>query len=259
MTRRPGTRPRLGNIGFDRTKFAVEDPGLEEKRLEAVQISNREVIRNRASRHLRRLASEHGLDNSVRQLFDKKGRPPPHITLASMMRQYRQMEKQEGWLFAINEELHSRLKELHPVRYRFEVASLRARLRARGEARRTVYARAALDDKTPRLAPKLAAAVGEAIRREIAPKEKAFISADVPNESADMLGARQIQKMMKYVFYDYLPEGDTSVPDDPEAQYEYLAAALNESESQRAKLQENMYELREFIESADLVTRGKNA
>gem|GEM_PF-3778073 len=101
----------------------------------------------------------------------------------------------------------------------------------------------------------MSAAIGEALTLEFAQKERSVVSEFLPHREADLLGSRQIQKMMKFVFYDHLPEGDDSVPEDPVAQYRYLAAALNEAESQRAKLHENMYELREFIESADMVAR----
>ena len=264
MTRRPtltGMRPLMGNVTYVRDDHALDDPELEKKRLQMVALWRRGQIKAKAVRHIRRIANEHGLAQSVTQLFDRNGLPPQNVSLASMMRQYRQLKKQQGWLMAINEELRSRLKRLDLVRYHSERADALRRLRERREERAELYRDAASSASgnadSVQLPPKLAAAIREAIELEIKPKEKLVSERVQAPELTDILGSRQVQKMMKHVFSEYLPIGDKTVPANITVQFSYLAAALREAEWLEATTRMNLYDLQEFIESADLLASSR--
>gem|GEM_PF-5647199 len=91
MTETPAPKAKrelIGQITYDPANHAFEDETLEHARRKSVSVWRRRSVRQQVVKHLRRIASEHGLTNEVGQFFNNKGYPPPHITLASMLRMY---------------------------------------------------------------------------------------------------------------------------------------------------------------------------
>lgn len=250
-------RNTIGNVTYDNNKRKMVDPALEEQRLKLFWDARRRMVRTMAKDHLRRIVSEHGLALTIRKLFDKNGSPPKDVSLASILRLYRMLEKQEGWLSAILIELRNHLKSLDHVSYRREQAEIIATIRKRKEERMNAYVEMAQEDGMSKIPSKVRGLISEAIQRDLSDREMRTFGKSLPIEMVDMLASRQIQKMMKYVFTDFLPPHDNTVPDDPAEQYQYLTVALNECETLLSVIRRNLYDMRELVESADMLSRDQ--
>lgn len=247
------TRARLGRVGYIARDHVYDDPEKEGARRKLLSEWRRTQIRIEAARHVKRVVREDGLAHSIEELFDETGRPPFNVDLRKMIRQYELLGRQKGWLGGIAGELHARLKEIDLVRYIQDSAELQKDIRQRRESRERMFESVAQEEVRERTLPsKLAAAIREAVRRDVGRRELRRLSSSMVDRK-EIVIARTIQVMMRYLFFDYIKEGESGIPSDELARYDFLWALLWQIEALLQDLDNHMYELREFIESADLV------
>lgn len=246
----------LGNLTYRRKDHVVADPACEASRQELMSEWRRIQVRALVLAHLRRIVRQDGLSQSLEGLYDRDGNPPPNISLRKLMRQYRVMRRQQGWLEALVDELRQRMKALDLVRYHSDMARLQAELRRRREQREGMLAAAMPEGvEEGQLPSKLRALIRKAVELEIQRKEaRNVISIDA--EEFDLNSARKAQTVMRYLFFEHVRTNREKIPTDPAAQYEYLFRTATEFDALVLDLRANIYELEEFIESADyLATR----
>ncbi len=243
----------LGNLTYRRADHVVADPQCEASRRELMADWRRIQIRALVLAHLRRIVRKDGLSQTLEGLYDQNGNPPHNISLRKLLRQYRVMRRQQGWLEAVVGELRERLKTLDLVRYRKERAQMLAELRRRRAGREGMLA-AALPDgvQESQLPPKLRALIRKAVELEIERKEVRNVISIDPDEF-DLNSSRKAQTMMRYLFVEHVRSNRENLPSDPAAQYAYLSSVSQEFDALILDLRANIYELEEFIESADFL------
>lgn len=246
-------RKTLGQVCYPRAEQAFEDPDKEASRREIMMKWRRKQLAINATSHVRRIVREDGLARTIEELHDKQGRPPPNVDVGKMVKQYKRLKRQYGWLTAIADSCREMLREIDLVRFIKDNAQIEQDLLDRKASREGVFRKAAEDARGDKeLPPKLVALIRTEIKRDIRRKE---IRNARPNRSGDfhLSMARRMQDIMQFLFLEHVPEGVApEVAYDPEYRYEFLFDALKEIEVLIDDLRSNLYELSEYVESADL-------
>lgn len=247
-------RKTLGQVSYVRAEQTFADPEKEASRREVLLKWRRKQLGLKAVDHIKRIVREDGLARSVEELHDREGRPPANVDLERMVKQYKRLKRQNSWLNATIESYRDILREIDLVRFIKDSAQIEQDLIDRKAERekgfREIAARETGEKKIP---PKLAAMIKEEIKREIRRKEIGNMRGD-PTGAYYISLSRRVQEVMIYLFLEYVPEEKAKdIDDDADHRYRFIFDALWEIELLGEDLRRNLYDLQEFIESADLV------
>jgi hypothetical protein len=247
-------RKTLGQVCYPKAEQVFEDPAKEASRREQLMKWRRKQLGLLVVSHVRRVVREDGLARSIEELHDRQGRPPPNINVDRMMRQYRKLKRQHGWLSAIVDTCRATLREIDLVRFIKETAEVERKLMARKTAREAIMiAVAEKEQGGTQLPPKLGALIRQVVKRDIGRKEFRNVLLPRP-EAHSMLMSYRIQEVMRYMFVDEMPDHVRETMDyNPETRYRFLFDAYCELTLLIEDLEANIYQLQEYVESADLV------
>jgi len=247
-------RKTLGQVCYPRANHVFADPVKEASRRDLLMKWRHKQLSIFVSAHVRRVVREDGLARSIEELHDRQGRPPLNVNIDRMMRQYKKLKRQHGWLSAIVDTCREALREIDLVRFIKESAEIERHLLER-KAAREVSMRAAAEKEQgeSQLPPKLAGLIRQAVKRDIRRKE--LRNEFLPRSDAQsILMSQRIQEVMRYMFINELPAHvRTTLDDDPETRYRFLFDSYNELMMLIEDLEANLYDLQEYIESADIV------
>lgn len=249
-------RKTIGHISYPPPAAQrIPDPDMEAARREVLMDWRRKQIAELAKAHVNRVIRRDGLARSIDELYDRDGRPPPHVDLESMVGQLKKLKGQHGWLTTIAASCRERLRELDLPRFLREIAAIEAELMNRRAAREGAMTSAATNAYGDRkLPPKLAAVIREDVSRDMRRRELRVV------RGGDLVGTfylsmpRRMQEIMRYLFFEHVPAH--LAPDgaaDPDTRYRFLFGALHDLEMLIEDLRSNIYELQEYVESADMI------
>lgn len=244
-------RKLLGNITFYATQQVEKDPAREAMRQALRKQWRRERAKRDAVKHLARMTGNYDPFRDILFFCDAKGRLPENLYIEDMERQYRVLWGRLRWVEAIVAELHARLEYLDAGRYRREQTEKAETMQALQGERDRSYEEYMKErgDEEPLLKPKVREAIRAALRRQQNVLEmKHKLGATEMN--SHLLGVRQVERMLHYLFADHIVDEKLKVPEDTALQYKAILGGLEELEVIAAEIDQKLYDFRELVDSA---------
>jgi len=242
------TRKYIGNITMDQSRQMEQDPGREGMRQELLKKWRGRIAESRGKRHIEDMSGQYDISQTIMYLFAKDGSPPPNIFLEDIGKQHKKLTANWRWLWAVSDELDRKLEKLDPGRYSKDKEKKRIEEQNRLEKKEKAYLDY-LKDRPEALEPKVRDAIREAMQRRYKPRELKGRAARDP-VNLRVLGVRQIERVLRYVFADYITNPLYAVTDGPDVQYQAISEELEAMNVMMSEIVNKLSELNELMDSS---------
>lgn len=242
-------RKYLGNITIDQFRQVESDPAREKLRQEFLRHWRKQMAGIKGKGHLEDMTGRYDISQSVLDLFSSDGSPPPNISPEDFTKQFRKLAAGQRWLWAISGELERRLESLDPDRYREDKERNELREQERAQKKEKAWSDH-LESQTQTLKPQVRESIRQALEIHQRPKElKRGASRDPLNSR--ILGTRQIEEVLRYLFSSNIKNPLYAVTDSPDVQYKTIADELEAMYVMIAEIDSKLCELNELIDAEE--------
>ncbi|GEM_PF-3109875 len=239
-------RKYLGNVTMDKSRQVEENSAREKLRQEFLLNWKRKMAAIKGKEHIEDMAGKYDISQSVLYLFSNDGSPPPNISPEDFKKQFKRLEVGRRWLWTVSKELERKLDKIDPDRYREDNERKRRKEQDRTQKKEKAWLDY-VESQPQTLNLKIRDSVHEVLQKRQKPKELKK-TAERDRLNSHVLGTRQIEQVLRYMFSDYIVSSLYAVTDAPDNQYQ---AITDELESMNIMMLEIDIKLRDLTELID--------
>ncbi|MFH1158201.1 MAG: hypothetical protein V1721_04880 [Pseudomonadota bacterium] len=232
-------RHHIGNITTSGDRKINEDPEREKMRTKLVKKHMTENAEKEARSHSEEISGERDIARVIQNLFDEQGRPPPYITVESIIRQYEELLIQRAWTLVIFKEFHRKLESLDPLQYQKDKEEREKTEKEEEIKKQEAFHRPSASQPEH---PKLRDMVLKVLKKGLRAKE---LGARLKRGGADVriIGVRQIETALHNLFAGY-KKSQVAV-----ANYEVIRSEADWLEVVISDIDHKLMSLKEFVDS----------
>jgi hypothetical protein len=246
-----GYVPYIGNITMNAKAQKHPNPVLDAKRQMLIRQYGQEGAKLDATKYIKELAGKNDIAKDIVFFFDTLDKPPRNITLDGLYNQYKHFENQYLWVQAMHKELHLKMQEIVPESYKKDMRKRRFN-RYMQQIDRVESAKKIFDSSKEKILQN--EGVKELVRQAIERGRKGReLKRHVKLKVQDMrvVGIRQIERGMTYLFAEYIVNPEQKVTLDPQKRYEIMIREADWLGVMAAEISSKLLQLADIIASAE--------